>query len=228
MKLWKRTNSDQQVGGRPSANPVWPRVSKNPNGAEDVRSFRLGLKTHNNTYKNNNCNNNNNNNNKSNGSIQCQDKCWMEPSRRSLQHLPGLFRAVPETWRTDKASRETSKNRREQNRASPESSSSPRGFASLPYYFPNNLTNQGTNTNPNLYYQRSNSDNSFSSLPPTTGFSKKYNLYHISLLKVSLSCVSRNIYTTCVSLSYLECRLCFPVTNMNAPSEEFSNPLHFV
>ena len=181
MKLWKRTNSDQQVGGRPSANTVWPRVSKNPNGAEDVRSFRLGLKTHNNTYKNNNCNNNNNNN-KSNGSIQCQDKSWMEPSRRSLQHLPGLFRAVPETWRTDKASRAPSKNRREQNRASPESSSSPRGFASLPYYFPNNLTNQGTNTNPNLYYQRSNSDNSFSSLPPTTGFSKKYNLYHISLL----------------------------------------------
>ena len=211
MKLWKRTNSDQQVGGRPSANTVWPRVSKNPNGAEDVRSFRLGLKTHNNAYKNNNCNNNNNNNNnKSKGSIQCQDKCWMEPSRRSLQHLPGLFRAVPETWRTDKASREPSKNRKEQNRASPESSSSPRGFASLPYYFPNNLTNQGTNTNPNFYYQRSNSDNSFSSLPPTTGFSKKYNLYHIiSIVKVSLSCVSQNIYIICVSLSSLKCRFVF-------------------
>ena len=49
----------------------------------------------------------------------------------------------------------------------------------------------------------------FHHFPPPQVFSKKYNLYHIFLLKVSLSSVNRNIYTTRVSLSSLECSLCF-------------------
>lgn len=152
MKLWKRTSSEQQVGG-PKGNSTggsWlPRVSTNPNGAEDARSLRLVWKTNSNGKRSSN----NNNNNISNG--RCQDKCWAEASRRSLQHLPGILRASPEPWRTG-------------GNGSPESS---QGFASLPYYFPNNLAgNPNQHQSANLAnHHRSNSN--FSSLPiATTGF----------------------------------------------------------
>ena len=148
MKLWKRTSSEQQVGGRPSA--CWPRVSTNPNGAEDARSLRLAWK--NNSNGNHHNNNNNNNNNISNGVGRCQEKCWAEVSRRSLQHLPGILRASPEPSRGD--------------RTSPESSAGPKGFASLPYYLPNNISNHHQSAN--HYNHRSNSN--FSSLPVTAGF----------------------------------------------------------
>ena len=144
MKLWKRTSSEQQVGGRkPNSTGVgWPRVSTNPNGAEDARSLRLAWKTNSNGKRSSS---NNNNNNISNS--RCQDKCWAEASRRSLQHLPGILRASPEPWRTG-------------GNASPQSS---QGFASLPYYFPNN-PNHLLSTNRANHRSSSN----FSSLPITT------------------------------------------------------------
>ena len=148
MKLWKRTSSEQQVGGRQNPNwrgGVWPRVSTNPNGAEDARSLRLAWKTNNNDKRSNN---NNNNNNIFND--RCQDQCWTEASRRSLQHLPGILRASPEPWRTSGGVNEPS-------------------FASLPYYFPNNRVASNPNQSAN---HRSN--HNFSSLPiATTGFSKE-------------------------------------------------------
>ena len=152
MKLWKRTSSEQQVGGRPSA--CWPRVSTNPNGAEDARSLRLAWKNN----SNGNHNNNNNNNNISNGVGRCQEKCWADVSRRSLQHLPGILRASPEPSRGD--------------RTSPEFSAGRQGFASLPYYLPNNISNHHQSANHyksgNHYNHRSNSN--FSSLPVKAGF----------------------------------------------------------
>ena len=152
MKLWKRTGSEQQVGGRPSTQGCsLPRVSTNPNGAEDARSLRLAWKTNSNgKHKHNN--NNNNNNNISKGVGGCQEKCWAEASRRSLQHLPGILSASPEPWRTGKAS--------------PDYSVGRQGFASLPYYFPNNLPNHRQSAN--RANHRSNSN--FFSLPIATGF----------------------------------------------------------
>ena len=146
MKLWKRTSSEQQVGGRPSA--CWPRVSTNPNGAEDARSLRLAWKNKSHHHNNNN----NNNNNISNGVGRCQEKCWAEVSRRSLQHLPGILRASPEPSRGD--------------RTSPESSAGRNGFASLPYYLPNNSSNHHQSAN----HYNHRSDTNFSSLPVTAGF----------------------------------------------------------
>ena len=164
MKLWKRTNSDQQVGGKSSAGN-WPRVSTNPNGAEDARSLRLAWKTNTNANHNNN---KNNNNNVSNGGGRCQEKCWAEASRRSLQHLPGLLRASPEP---SKGLLRASPEPWRGNRASPESCAGRQGFASLPYYLPNNLPNHQQAANhyksANHYNHRSNSN--FSSLPVTSG-----------------------------------------------------------
>ena len=144
MKLWKRTQSDHQVGGRPSSSNC-PKVSTNPNGAEDARSLRLGRKA------NSSSNHKNNNNNIANGASRCQEKCWAKASRRSLQHLPGLLRASPEPW----------------SRASPDSSPGLQGFSSLPYYFPNNLTKTNHHHPANLYNHSYKSN--FSSLPIRAG-----------------------------------------------------------
>ena len=162
MKLWKRTSSEQQVGGRQNPNwrgGVWPRVSTNPNGAEDARSLRLAWKTNNNDKRSNNNNNNNIFNDR------CQDQCWTEASRRSLQHLPGILRASPEPWRTAGGGNEQ------------------KGFASLPYYFPHKLVA----SNPN-HHQSAN--HNFSSLPiATTGFFKEMpeRLIIINLILISIA-----------------------------------------
>ena len=151
MKLWKRggAGSEQQAGGRPGSSQSCslPRVSTNPNGAEDARSLRLLWKTNSNgKHKHNN------NNNISKGVGGCQERCWAEATRRSLQHLPGILSASPEPWSRGKAS--------------PVSSGGQPRFSSLPYYFPNNLANH--NQSANLANHRSNSN--FSSLPIETGF----------------------------------------------------------